>query len=122
MRQARKMAKAWYLRNLKVGTTTLPVSPVTVAVVALSLFYLIYNWSGKPVYCVASHILLDKDPAAEEKMEEWRDKIGKDVSLFAKYARAHSSCPSKRNGGMLGKFKKYDMTPKFDKICFDPEV
>ena len=123
MRRARKLAKPWYMRNVEIGPSmTLPVSPVTVGVLFLSIFYLMYFWSGKPVYVVASHILLDKDPEAEEKLEEWKAKIGKDASSFAKFARAHSSCPSKQNGGMLGKFKKQDMTPKFDKLCFDPAV
>jgi peptidyl-prolyl cis-trans isomerase C len=117
------MAKPWYMRNIEIGPDrSLPVSPVSVAVLFLSVFYLLYYWSGKPVYAVASHILLEKDPEGEEKLEAWKEKIGKDAALFAKYARAHSSCPSKGNGGNLGRFPRGAMTPKFDVICFDPNT
>lgn len=127
--QARLMSKPWYMRKIRLGdSTTLPISPTSVGVLFLTILYLIYNWRGKPVYCIASHILLadDKKVSDEEvqrRLNEWKQRIGKDASLFAKYARQHSACPSgKHVGGSLGRFSKHSMAPKFDMVCFDPST
>lgn len=122
LRQARLAAKPWYTKNVQIGGTTLPVSYVTVVVVFLSVFYLFYNLSGDGCFCEASHILLqDQSDDTKKKMEGWKKKIGSDAALFAQYARENSTCPSKRNGGKLGKFPKHQMAPPFDRACFDPQ-
>lgn len=115
--------KPWYMQKIKMGDSKLPVSPISLAVLGITLFYWVYFSYGNPVYVVASHILVsDKDEGVEEKLEEWRDRIGKDASLFAKYAKSHSTCPSRRTGGNLGKFKRFDMAEKFDELCFNPRT
>jgi peptidyl-prolyl cis-trans isomerase C len=121
LKRLRVQSKSWYVKNIEIGGVSLPVSPVTVAVVFLSVFYLFYYWSGKQSYAEASHILL-KDPSEESKkrMEGWKKKIGNDYALFSKYATDYSECPSKHNGGKLGRFRKNDMAPTFDRACFDP--
>jgi len=122
--EARRLAKPWYMRNIEITPDIrLPFTPVTVAVLFFSVFYLFYFWNGRPNYVEASHILLGpKDEDAEEKLEEWKEKIGKDRNVFSKYARKHSECPSGKNGGFLGRFKRYDMAPPFDRTCFDPKT
>ena len=124
MKQARLAAKPWFVRNISYGGTTLPFSYVSVVVVLLSIFYLFYYWGGggnRGSYAVASHILLE-DPSdrTQEKMLGWKQKIGNDPELFAKCARENSICPSKSDGGRLGKFPKHAMAPPFDRACFDP--
>ncbi len=37
---------------------------------------------------------------------------------FAQVARDNSSCPSGRQGGDLGSFRKGDMVPEFDRVVF----
>jgi parvulin-like peptidyl-prolyl isomerase len=123
MKSARASARPWYMRKIEISNVVIPVSPVSLIVLLVSAFYLVYFWTGKPEYVVASHILLD-DPTSdenEEKLEEWKLKIGKDAILFAKYARQYSSCPSKSKGGNLGKFTRDTMFPTFDRACFDPQ-
>lgn len=120
IRQARLNAKPWFVKNISIGDAQLPVSPVTVCVLILSLLYLITSWSGKPVFVRASHIL-SKDPsdATRAKLEEWKTNIGSDAVKFAKYAAKYSDCPSKNSGGKLGKFNRGSMVPPFDRLCFD---
>jgi peptidyl-prolyl cis-trans isomerase C len=122
MEELRLNAKPWYLKNLSYGgQTVLPISPATIVLAFLTVFYVLYYWTGTKSYVEASHILLS-DPSVETKqrMEGWKGKIGTNYSLFAKYASDHSECPSKRNGGSLGRFRPYDMAPPFDRVCFDP--
>lgn len=120
--KARLQAKPWYARNIEMGVVSLPISPATLVVIFLSAFYLFYFWSGKQNYAEASHILL-KDPSEDtrKRMEGWKLKIGKDYTLFSKYAANYSECPSNRNSGKLGRFRKGDMAPPFDRACFDPK-
>ncbi|MCK4717117.1 MAG: peptidyl-prolyl cis-trans isomerase [Thermoplasmata archaeon] len=65
----------------------------------------------------ASHILVDN----EKKANEIYEKImgGTD---FAKMAKLHSSCPSKRNGGDLGLFGKGQMVREFEGAAFSMQV
>jgi peptidyl-prolyl cis-trans isomerase C len=63
--------------------------------------------------CTASHILVKTEAEALEL------KASKES--FEDLAKAHSSCPSKNNGGSLGSFSRGNMVPEFDKICFDPQ-
>jgi len=37
---------------------------------------------------------------------------------FQQLAKKHSTCPSGRNGGDLGEFRKGQMVPAFDKVVF----
>lgn len=122
LKKLRLQAKPWYVKNIKLGGVSLPFSPVSVVVAFLSVFYLVYYWSGKKCYAEASHILLsDSSEETKKRMEGWKQKIGENYALFCKYAADHSECPSKRNGGKLGRFKKHDMAPAFDEVCFDPK-
>ena len=65
----------------------------------------------------ARHILV----SSEEKCNEIKKQIeeGKD---FAELAKAHSSCPSGKEGGVLGEFSPGQMVPEFDKVVFSEEV
>ena len=56
--------------------------------------------------------------AAFEKIREIRERIlaGGD---FAEEAKAHSDCPSGREGGSLGWFGRGMMVPEFDKAAFE---
>ncbi len=62
----------------------------------------------------ASHILVKTREKAEEILEEL--KMGAD---FAKLAREHSECPSKKRGGDLGKFTRGKMVKSFERAAFD---
>jgi len=65
----------------------------------------------------ARHILVDK----EEFCQELIDKI-KNGDDFAELAKAHSKCPSGRNGGDLGEFGPGQMVPEFDRVVFNEDV
>lgn len=65
----------------------------------------------------ASHILVD----TEEKAMELIKKLDSGAD-FAELAKAHSSCPSKEQGGSLGDFTQGQMVPEFDKAVFSMEV
>ncbi|MGQ4912452.1 MAG: peptidylprolyl isomerase [Candidatus Thorarchaeota archaeon] len=65
----------------------------------------------------ASHILVDKHSQALQiisKIQEGED--------FAKMAKLHSSCPSKKKGGDLGWFTKGQMVPEFERAAFNLNV
>jgi peptidyl-prolyl cis-trans isomerase C len=119
----RLQAKPWYMKNISFGDNyvQIPISPATLIISFLTVFYMIYYYYSTQCYCIASHILI-KDVGKETKLklEQWKDKIGSNSQLFAKYASDHSECPSgKHNGGHLGKFYMYDMAPNFNAACFD---
>jgi len=65
----------------------------------------------------ARHILVEN----ETFCEELKAKIagGKD---FAEVARAHSTCPSSRQGGDLGEFGPGQMVKEFDTVVFSAPV
>ncbi len=65
----------------------------------------------------ARHILVD----TEEKCLQLKGKIqeGED---FAEIARIHSNCPSKAQGGDLGKFGPGMMVKEFDEVVFSADV
>ena len=65
----------------------------------------------------ARHILVD----TEEKCLQLKEKIqeGED---FAEIARIHSNCPSKAQGGDLGKFGPGMMVKEFDEVVFSANV
>ena len=66
----------------------------------------------------ASHILV----ATEEEAKEIYGRIAGGESTFEAEALAHSTCPSKANGGNLGEFGRGQMVPEFDKAVFAMEV
>ena len=118
----RLQAKPWYMKNVSFGDTVqVPISPATLIISFLTIFYMIYYYYGSQRFCIASHILIkDMGKETKLKLEQWKDKIGSNSQLFAKYASDHSECPSgKHNGGHLGKFYMYDMAPNFNDVCFD---
>lgn len=65
----------------------------------------------------ARHILV----STEEQCEELKTQIAEGAD-FAEIAKAHSSCPSSRNGGDLGQFGPGQMVPEFDKVVFSADV
>ncbi|MCC3704739.1 peptidylprolyl isomerase PpiC [Rouxiella badensis] len=65
----------------------------------------------------ALHILVDDEKKANELLAQLQQ--GAD---FQELARKHSNCPSKRDGGSLGEFRKGDMVPAFDKVVFSGEL
>ena len=65
----------------------------------------------------ARHILVD----SEAKCTELKQQIEGGAD-FAEVARAHSSCPSKAQGGDLGSFGPGMMVPEFDRVVFNESV
>ncbi|WAT00476.1 peptidylprolyl isomerase PpiC [Rouxiella chamberiensis] len=65
----------------------------------------------------ALHILV----ADESKANDLLAQLEKGAD-FQELARKHSTCPSKRDGGSLGEFRKGDMVPAFDKVVFSGEL
>ncbi len=65
----------------------------------------------------ALHILVKHEDKAYEILEKL-EKGGN----FQKLAKSHSICPSKKDGGNLGEFRKGAMVPAFDKAVFNGEI
>ena len=65
----------------------------------------------------ASHILV----ATEEEAKEIYARIAAGAS-FEEEALAHSTCPSKANGGNLGEFGKGQMVKEFEEAAFAAEI
>lgn len=65
----------------------------------------------------ALHILVKHKELAENIIAEL-DKGAK----FHVLAKRHSTCPSGKRGGDLGEFKRGQMVPAFDKVCFQGEI
>jgi len=61
----------------------------------------------------ASHILVKSKGKAKELL----GKVNNGQS-FARLAKEHSNCPSGKDGGDLGYFKRGKMVPEFDTFCF----
>lgn len=68
-------------------------------------------------WATARHILVD----TEEKCNEIKAEIEAGLD-FADAAKANSNCPSKADGGDLGKFGPGQMVPEFDKAIFSGDV
>lgn len=66
----------------------------------------------------ASHILVD----SEEKCLDLKKKIVDEGQSFEDLAKAHSTCPSGREGGKLGTFGRGAMVPEFDEVVFSAPV
>lgn len=68
-------------------------------------------------YATARHILVDN----EEECNNLKVEIENGAS-FEDVAKANSNCPSKAQGGDLGKFGPGQMVPEFDKAVFSGDV
>ena len=75
------------------------------------------NFSNPPT-ANAKHILVD----TEEKANEILAQIKSGEVTFEDAARAHSTCPSKDQGGDLGTFGKGQMVPEFEAATFAMNV
>ena len=75
------------------------------------------NFSNPPT-ANAKHILVD----TEEKANEILAQIKSGEVTFEDAARAHSTCPSKDQGGDLGTFGKGQMVPEFEEATFAMNV
>lgn len=62
----------------------------------------------------ARHILV----GTEKEALNLKQQIESGGATFEDLAKAHSKCPSGREGGSLGTFRKGQMVPEFDKVVF----
>eukprot|EP00548_Thalassiothrix_antarctica_P006236 CAMPEP_0194139536 /NCGR_PEP_ID=MMETSP0152-20130528/9168_1 /TAXON_ID=1049557 /ORGANISM="Thalassiothrix antarctica, Strain L6-D1" /LENGTH=122 /DNA_ID=CAMNT_0038837407 /DNA_START=325 /DNA_END=693 /DNA_ORIENTATION=+ len=91
-----------------------------------------------PKTATASHILL-KGANAEKRCEKIKQDVymkalagsgpnfdGVDavrlMAAFGAAAKSKSTCPSKKDGGYLGTFKKGEMMPEFEKVAFEQPI
>ena len=65
----------------------------------------------------ARHILVP----SEEKCKELKTQIEGGAD-FTEIAKAHSQCPSGKEGGVLGEFEPGQMVEEFDKVVFSAEI
>lgn len=65
----------------------------------------------------ARHILVD----TQEQCEALKNEINNGTD-FADVARAHSTCPSGRQGGDLGEFGPGQMVREFDEVVFSGDL
>jgi peptidyl-prolyl cis-trans isomerase C len=65
----------------------------------------------------ARHILVD----SEQSCLDLKSQIENGAD-FAEIARAHSKCPSGKQGGDLGEFSPGQMVREFDEVVFKKEV
>lgn len=65
----------------------------------------------------ARHILVESEAECEQLKQEI--VAGKD---FAEVAKAHSTCPSGRQGGDLGSFGPGQMVKEFDEVVFSGDL
>ncbi len=59
------------------------------------------------------------------KHKEQADDIISQLNKGAKFqtlAKKYSTCPSGKKGGDLGEFRRGQMVPQFDKVCFQSEI
>lgn len=114
------------MKNLEIAGYTVPVSPITLLVLWLSISFLYSalprrtgsNKRRSTSSAVASHILLPD----REKLLELKTVIGDNASTFAEVASKVSQCPSAQQGGQLGRFGPNTMAPPFDRAVFDPNA
>ena len=66
----------------------------------------------------ARHILVE----TEEECLKLKDLILDEGKDFSEIARNYSTCPSKRQGGDLGKFGPGMMVKEFDEVVFSAEI
>ena len=117
---ARVAAKPWYLRSFEINGIGI-ISPATLVIIIVATVNLCWGMRSKPTWAEASHILIEEHSKETKKMLlEMKKDIGSDYTKFGQYAAKYSKCPSKSNQGALGRFRKGDMAPTFDKAVFDP--
>lgn len=116
--------RPFLVRDLVIGSTKLPFSPITIIIFTISALIL-YRAFTKNSSAVASHILLEgTTDDVKERMAKMKADIRNDAKKFAQYAAKYSQCPSGKNGtppGSLGRFNLGVMTPPFDKAVFSPK-
>lgn len=117
MEDERMLAKPWYVRDIAIGGVSLYISPVGLAAIVYGVYTLV-NVFVDHTFCEASHILMTSEDA-EKKLKDVKKQIKNDPAKFAEAAAKHSTCPSGKEGGMLGKFKRNVMAPPFDRAAFD---
>lgn len=66
----------------------------------------------------ASHILVSSRSQAEQIKQDILDENGS----FEYYAKLYSKCPSGKNGGDLGYFRRGQMVPQFEIVAFSLPV
>ncbi|KAJ3210978.1 hypothetical protein HDU82_006986 [Entophlyctis luteolus] len=96
-----------------------PFNYYTVAILVFQLvtavFPSLFSFGSK---VEASHILVKE----EAKIKELQSVLEKSPEKFEDLAKEHSTCPSGKQGGKLGKFSKGQMVPEFDTYCFSPST
>lgn len=65
----------------------------------------------------AVHILLN----SKEEAEQLKQELAQGAN-FAELAKKHSQCPSGKQGGDLGEFRKGDMVKAFDDVVFKKSI
>lgn len=70
-----------------------------------------------PNYFEAAHIVVEDEKLAEELFKRIEDG-----ESFEDLAKEYSECPSKENGGHLGRFIEGQMVPEFDQALKEMEV
>lgn len=95
------------------------LSPVTVSDDQVKDFYNknLANFAA-PAQYGAHHILVKDEETAKKLIEE----LTKDPSKFEEVAKNNSICPSKSQGGDLGKFSEGQMVTEFEEACKTAEV
>ena len=73
---------------------------------------------NKPESASAKHILVDSEELANDIL----NKINNNEMTFEAAASAHSTCPSKDQGGDLGTFGRGQMVPEFEEATFAMNV
>ncbi len=117
--------KPWFVRTMKiqVGPFAVSVSLMTVLTVLLVLLQVTQQYWTRPSWAEASHILLrDHTPATKQLLINLKKDIDNNPDTFSKLAKEWSACPSKSNGGFLGRFKPGDMARNFNQAVFDPQT
>lgn len=71
-----------------------------------------------PAQMRAHHILVKDEETAKKLMDE----LSKDPTKFEEVAKNNSICPSKAQGGDLGKFSEGQMVPEFESACKTAEI
>lgn len=125
MRQARGRAKPWLMRSIRWGTTTTslcflsPASILCIVVLCANVWsLLVYSTSG--TWAEASHLLVkDTTPKTRKALAKMAADIGGNAREFGAVAERYSQCPSSKEKGNLGRFRKGSMAPAFDRAVFD---
>lgn len=65
----------------------------------------------------ALHILVKHQNQVEDLVSQL-----KKGAKFQALAKKYSLCPSGKKGGDLGEFRRGQMVPQFDKVCFNAEI